>query len=99
MVQQQSYHGTGFHMIADSWFGSVKAAVALAKHGICSIMLVKTGQKKFPCLYLGETNLAHGEWVAYSAAKDEVKLRASHFLDRKLKDFISTCLTSILGNP
>ena len=55
------YHDTGCHMIADRWFGSVKGGVTLAKHDIYSILLVKTGQNKFPCLYLGETNLIHDE--------------------------------------
>ena len=84
------YHDTGCHMIADRWFGSVKGGVTLAKHDIYSILLVKTGQKKFPCLYLGETNLIHDEWVAYSTAKDKVKLQAYHFLDLKSKDSILT---------
>ena len=36
------YHGPGRHIIADSWFGSVKTAVVLSKRGLYSIMLVKT---------------------------------------------------------
>ena len=92
------YHDTGCHMIADRWFGSVKGAVALAKNDIYIILLVKTGQKKFPCLYLGEANLIHGEWVAYSTVRDKVKLQAYHFLDLKSKDSISTWLTSIPRN-
>ena len=40
------YHGTGRVVIADSWFGSVKTAIALKEHGLFSVMLVKTAHKR-----------------------------------------------------
>ena len=93
------YHGTGHRIIADSWFGSVKTAVALSKRGLYSIMLVKTAHKDFPRLYLSEKTLDRGEWVACSTEKDGVKLQACRFRDLQIKDFISTCSTSIPGAP
>ena len=93
------YHGTGRRIIADSWFGSVKTAVALSKRGLYSIMLVKTAHKDFPRLYLSEKTLDRGEWVACSTEKDGVKLQACRFRDLQIKDFISTCSTSIPGAP
>ena len=57
-------------MIADSWFGSMKTAVALPKRGLYSKMLVKTTHQDFPCLYLSEKVLDQGEWVVCSTEKD-----------------------------
>ena len=42
------YFGSARVVIADSWFGSYKCAVALRQKGLFSIMNVKTGHKKFP---------------------------------------------------
>ena len=91
--------GTGRTVIGDSWFGSVKTAVALKKVGLYSILLVKTVHKKFPCTLLNQTSLKRGEWVAYTGKIEEVELQACSFQDLKLKQFISTCSTSIPGAP
>ena len=87
----EPYHGSGRCVIADSWFGSVKCASELMRQGLYSIMLVKTAHKDFPRQLLGEEPLQHGEWKAYTADKDGVKLQACRFCDLKVKDFISTC--------
>ena len=42
------YFGSARVVIADSWFGSYKCAVALRQKGLFSIMNIKTGHKKFP---------------------------------------------------
>ena len=91
------YHGTGHCIIAHSLFGSVKTALALSKHGLCSVMLVKTTHKHFPRLHLAENVLDRGEWVACSTKKGGVKLQACHFCNSQIKDFISICPTSIPG--
>ena len=62
-------------------------------------MLVKTAQSDFPHLLLKEFNLERGEWLASSTEKDGITLRAYEFQDLKVKDFISTCATSIPGKP
>ena len=92
------FHGTGGIVIADSWFGSVKTAVALKQSGLYSIMIVKTAHKRFPREALDSHDLEIGEWVAYNATFDEVKLQAVSFQDIKKKQFISTCSTILPGN-
>ena len=95
----QPYHGSDPCVVADSWFGSVKSAVELRKRGLYGIMLVKTAHHDFPRLLLGGPNLKCGRWVACSTVKDEIKLQACLSKDLKVKDFMSTCSTSVPGNP
>ena len=97
----QPYHGIGCRAIADSWFGSVKTVVELSKVAVelYSFMLVRTAHKDFPHLLLKESNLERGQWVVYGSKKDGITLQACCFWDLKVKDFISTCATSISGKP
>ena len=67
--------------------------------GLYSFMLVKTAHKDFPRELLGEAPLERGEWVGFSTTKDDVKLQARRFKDLKTKDFISTCSSTVTGNP
>ena len=62
-----AYHGTGRIIVANSWFGSLKTAIALMKHGLYCNMLVKTAHKGFPREFLNQTDLSRGEWAAYAA--------------------------------
>jgi hypothetical protein len=39
----------------DSWFGSVKACLALLNHGVESIFQIKTGHKMYPKKFIEET--------------------------------------------
>ena len=91
------FYGTGRIVIADSGFGSVKMATALKQSGLYSIMIVETAHKRFPREALDSHEI--GEWVAYNATFDDVKLQALSFQDLKKKQFISTCSTILLGNP
>ena len=91
--------GSGRTVIADSWFGSVKTAICLRKRGLHSIMLVKTAHRNFPKELLNETPIRRGDWVAYSGEIQGVNLQAVAFMDLQKKQFISTCSTSIPGNP
>ena len=86
-------------VIVDSWFGSVKTAIALKQSGLYSIMIVKTAHKRFPREALDFHGLEIGEWVAYNATFDGVKLQVVSFQDIKKKQFISTCSTILPGNP
>ena len=72
----QPYHGGGCRVIADSWFGSVKSARELMKHGLYYIMVVKTAHKNFSRQLLSAKKLERGEWVPYNTERDEVKLLA-----------------------
>ena len=67
------------------------------KGGLDCIMLVKTVDKYFPQQLLGAKKSEFGEWVTYSTEKERVKLLAGCFRYLKIKDFISTCSTSIPG--
>ena len=95
----EPYHGTCKRIIGDSWFGSVKCATELLKRGLFSIMLMKTTHNDFPKDLLGESDLERGEWIACSTEINGAKLQACRFRDLKIKDFISTCSTSIPGQP
>ena len=87
-------------VVADSWFDSVKSAVELRKHGLFSIMLVKTAHKNFPLTLLGEACLQTGEWQSCTTEMiDGTNLQAVRFVDLQTKNFISTCSTAIPGLP
>ena len=93
------FHGTGRIVIADSWFGSVKTAIALKQSELYSIMIVKTPHKRFRREALDSHDLEIGEWVAYNVTFDDVKLQAVSFQDIKKKQSISTCSTILPGKP
>ena len=95
----QDLHSTGRIVVADSWFGSVKSAIALRKRGLYCNMLVKTAHKVYPRELLGETPLARGEWSACIAEIEGEQLQAVRFKDLQVKDFITTCGSILPGNP
>ena len=95
----ESIKGTGRVVVGDSWFGSVKTAVALKKIGLYSILLVKTAHANYPKELLNTHKLARGEWVGYTAKIDDVDVMAVTFQDLKRKQFISTCETVVPGKP
>ena len=72
-------YGTGRIVVADSWFGSVKSAIALMKKGLYANMLVKTAHKGFPRNQLSEKSLSRGEWVAYHSTIEDVNLQVRFF--------------------
>ena len=59
------YFGSARVVIADSWFGSYKCAVALRQKELFSIMNVKTGRKKFPKDKIKEALQQHGDQKHY----------------------------------
>lgn len=94
------WSSSGRVVVGDSWFGSVKSAVQLMrKHGLYSILLVKTAHKLYPKEMLNERKIERGEWNVASAVLDDMKLVAVRFKDLKDKQFISTCSTSTNGEP
>ena len=92
-------HGSGRIVIGDSWFGSLKALVALKHRGLFGIMLVKTNHVGYPKELLGQSSIPRGKWVGYKAEVDEIPVQAVRFTDLKKKDFVSTCSTAISGEP
>ena len=63
------WKGTGRTVVADSWFGSVKACVNLKNvNGLYVIMIVKTAHKHFPREQLTSLKpLQRGEWASMLA--------------------------------
>ena len=73
-----AYHGTGRIIVADSWFGSLKNAIALMKRGLYCNRLVKTAHKGFPRELLNQTDLSRGEWAAYAADVEGVRVQVNN---------------------
>ena len=73
-----AYHGTGRIIVANSWFGSLKTALALMKCGLYCNMFIKTAHKGFPRELLNQTDLSRGEWAAYAADVEGVKIQVNN---------------------
>ena len=69
---------TGRIIVADSWFGSPKTAIALMKRGLYCNMLVKTAHKGFPRELLNQTDLSRGEWAACAADVEGVRVQVNN---------------------
>ena len=91
---------SGRVVVADSWFGSVKAVVNLFnRYKLYGTMLVKTAHVKFPKLMLRETEITRGEWNTLTGEVEGVPVMAVLFKDLQEKQFISSCNLSIEGEP
>ena len=94
------WKGTGRVVIGDSWFGSINTTTALMKeNGLYAIMIVKTAHKKYPRFLLKENDPARGEWNSATSNIDGIPLLAVCFKDLQVKQFISSCSTSLPGEP
>lgn len=93
--------GSGRVAVADSAFASVQSATELRNRmGVHLIGLVKTATKKFPHQYFEEQpQLPQGEFVALTAINKGVNLRALSWHDKKRKNLIATCGTTLDGEP
>ena len=80
-------------------FWLLKMCLRVNKKRSILSMLLKTAHKVFPEKLLGETPFERGECVAFSITKDDIKLQICRFNDLKTKDFISTCISIVPGNP
>ena len=60
----------------DSWFGSVKAAISVAKSGNHACFIIKNGYSKTPKKYLEETmkDFPGGTWITLESEIDNVSL-------------------------
>ncbi len=90
---------------ADAWFGSVKAAVALAKEGYKAVLQVKTGHGLFQKKFIEETlkDAPGGVWIVLEAIHDNVPLIAIgyHYSTRTTLLFVATknAGSTKKGNP
>jgi hypothetical protein len=75
---QRNDNRTGAGLRADAWFGSVKAAVALAKKGYKAVLQVKTGRGLFPKKFIESAleDAPGGVWIVLEATHEGVPLKA-----------------------
>eukprot|EP00117_Sycon_ciliatum_P037715 scpid101596/ scgid3763/ len=93
-----TWHGSGRMVCGDSWFASVKTAVALMKHGLFFAGVVKTTHTAFPLKLLSAMCPSpKGRFVSATAQRDGIALNAVAWRDRKVHSFVSTC--SLAGDP
>ena len=97
----QPWAGSGRIVVGDSWFGSLRTAVALRRMGLYTVANVKTASKGFPKDRLldkvlhrddrchMELRVPDDEWTYYGSAHRDVKPMA----------LVHTCLTSHAGQP
>ena len=78
-------NGPGRIAIANSWFGSVKTAIALKESGLYSIKLLKKVNEQSSQESPDSLDLAVGKWVACTANLDGVELHALSFRDLSKK--------------
>jgi hypothetical protein len=96
---------TNSGIMGDAWFGSVKAAVALAKKGYRAILQVKTGHGLFPKSFIEETlkDAPGGVWIVLEATHDGVPLLAIgyRYSTRTTLCFVATkdAGSTTKGNP
>jgi hypothetical protein len=95
------WKGSGHIMVADSAFASVKSAVMLKRmNGLYFLGLVKTAYREFPKKWMNEANIdARGDFVALTAEKDSIQLKAVAWNDNKRKNVVATCGTTLSGRP
>ena len=92
------YHTSGRVVYADSWFGSVKTCLELKKRGLHSTVVVKTAHKFYPKLLLQDKgDLAVGEH--HSMLLKDSELLAVQYRDKKEKQLLSSCSTTLPGEP
>ena len=94
------WHGSGRIVYGDSWFGSVKTAIKLLHFGLFFIGVVKTAHTGYPLKPLaGRCPPGKGSFVAAIAEEDGGQLNAVAWRDRKVHCFVSTCGTTLPGDP
>ena len=84
---------------ADSAFTSTTAAVLLGKRGLFLQGIVKGATKEFPAKYLDNCQYQRGDHHAATATIEGVPMIALGWKDKTLKRFLSTCGTTVEGQP
>jgi hypothetical protein len=94
---------TGRVVLADSAFASVKTAVSLLERGLYFLGIVKTEHKEFPKKYFAQVEtskvLQRGEHVALTTVINNSPIYAVSWSDRKRKDIVATCGTTVPASP
>lgn len=93
---------TGRIVVADSWFGSVKASENLLKNGLYFMGMVKTATRNFPIKELiSRCPLDRGSYIHAIAKVGEIKsdFIAMAWRDKKVHTLVSSCGTTQQGSP
>lgn len=95
------WHGTGRIVIGDSWFASVKTATELQKRGLHFMGIVKTATRNYPIKELRERcPETRGQFaVATTTVNNNINLTGLSWRDKKVHTFVSTCGTTLEGQP
>ena len=104
------WHHTGRVVLGDSWFGSVKAAIALLSYGMFAILNVKTATKYFPKASLAaaitKEKRTYSRMATITLANAPVSLNKTEFTiyaaaqrEKKPLLLIATCETMGAGEP
>ena len=97
----EPWHGTGRILVADSAFSSVTTAIECKKCGLFFTGILKTASREFPKEYLSDSSKynSKGNHVCLSTIMDNCSLIAIGWRDKTIKTFISTCGTTLPGQP
>ena len=95
------WHGSQRIVVGDSAFSSVTTAIECQKKGLFYSGIVKTASKEFPKDYLSDVSRypVKGEHVSLTTVVENCKLLAVGWKDKTVKTFISTCGTTLPGQP
>ena len=87
--------------MADSAFSSVTTAVECKKCGLFSTGVLKTASREFPKEYLNDQcrYRQRGDHICLTTSVDNCDLIALGWKDKTIKTFISTCSTTLQGQP
>ncbi|RHZ73223.1 hypothetical protein Glove_232g213 [Diversispora epigaea] len=97
----EPWFSSGRTIIADSWFGSVKACTTLYKHGLYSILQLKKCRywpKNIPCDITDALESDYGSFISRVGKFDDVDLTLCSLRDRKNIVLLASCSTTNLKN-
>ena len=85
--------------VGDSWFGSIKAAIGVAKSGHHACFMIKNGYSKTPKKYLEETmkDYPGGTWITLETEIDSVALVCIGYKYNK-KNVLTFIFTKSVGS-
>ena len=97
----EPWKGTGRTVYGDSAFASVNTCVRMhQENGLHFMGLVKTAHSQFPKKYIEEYPFEHrGDSIFLRAESNGTEIFATGWNDAKIKMIVSTCGTSLQGEP
>jgi hypothetical protein len=94
------YGGKGHVLIADAWFGGIRACWALKKLlGTYSVMVVKTNSKGFPKAKLKEAMEKRGDVKCMAIVVDGEPMWATAHMDKQPLTLVHSCEVTTAGPP